>query len=89
MDFRTAVKSVNKDLRIRVLAYLKAPELIAFGGGRGEKLAEASMLYSAFLREIAKGKMSEADLLAMLDAADLKLNQAMEEARLRAEGKIQ
>ena len=47
------------------------------------------MLYSAFLREIAKGKMSEADLLAMLDAADLKLNQAMEEARLRAEGKIQ
>lgn len=89
MDFRTAAQNVNKDLRIRVLAYLKAPELIAFGGGRGEKLADASMLYSAFLREIAKGKMSEADLLAMLDAADLKLNQAMEEARLRAEGKIQ
>ena len=89
MDFRTAARNINKDLRIRVLAYLKAPELIAFGGGRGDRLSEASMLYSAFLREVAKGKMSEADLLAMLDAADLKLNLAMEEARQRAEGKIE
>lgn len=89
MDFRTAAKNVQKDLRIRVLAYLKAPEMIVFGGGRGETLAEASMLYSAFLRELAAGKMSEKDLLSLLDAADLKLNLAMEEARLRAEGKIQ
>ena len=88
LDYRSAVKLAKIDGRIRFIAYMKIPEIIAYGGGRGELMSEASTLYAAFLRELAAGKMQERELTEILDQADLKLNLAMEEARLRAEGKL-
>ena len=78
----------KKDVRLRFLAYAKSPQMVAYGGGRGENLAQAAFAYSVFLRELAAGKKTEEELAALLDDADVKLNVAMEEARQRAEGKI-
>ena len=88
-SFRDAIAMSKRDVRLRFLAYAKSPQVVAYGGGRGEKLAEAALAYSVFLRELAAGKKTEEELAALLDDADVKLNVAMEEARLRAEGKIQ
>lgn len=88
-SLREAIALAKKDVRIRFLAYAKSPQLVAYGGGRGEKLAEAAIAYSIFLRELAAYQKTEAELTALLDEADTRLNVAMEEARLRAEGKIQ
>ncbi|MGN0855620.1 MAG: hypothetical protein ACI4R9_08900 [Kiritimatiellia bacterium] len=88
-SFREAISLAPKDVRIRFLAYAKSPQIVAYGGGRGEKLAAAATAYADFLRELAAYRKTEAELTALLDEADVKLNVAMEEARLRAEGKIQ
>lgn len=85
--FRDAIWMAKKDLRVRFLAYEKSALVVAYGGGRGERLADAAVAYSGFLREIAAGKKSEDELAAMLDDAETKLNVAMEEARKREEGK--
>lgn len=87
-SFRDAITLAKKDARIRFLAYVKAPQVVAFGGGRGEKLSDAALAYSNFLRELAAYVKSEEELRTLLEDADTKLNVAMEEARLRAEGKI-
>lgn len=87
-SFREAITLARQDARIRFLAYAKSPQIVAFGGGRGEKLSLAAIAYSNFLRELAAYQKSEAELTALLDDADGKLNLAMEEARLRAEGKL-
>ena len=81
LSFREAVKCAKTDPRIRLVAYAKSGQLVAFGGGRGETLALASRLYFAFLVELAKGEKSESELLDLLDAADVKLNVALEEAQ--------
>ena len=87
-SFRDAIAMSKKDVRLRFLAYAKSPQVVAYGGGRGENLAQAAFAYSVFLRELAAGKKTEEELAALLDDADVKLNVAMEEARQRAEGKI-
>ena len=81
LSFREAVRYAKADPRIRLVAYAKSGQLVAFGGGRGETLAHASRLYFAFLVELAKGEKSESELLDLLDAADVKLNVALEEAK--------
>ena len=83
LTFREAVKYAPIDPRIRLAAYRKAGEIMAFGGGRGETLAAASTLYSGFLLELARGEMKPKDLLTLLDEADVKLNVAFEEALKR------
>ncbi len=86
-SFRDAIALARKDVRIRFIAYAKSPQVVAYGGGRGELLLEAAMAYSVFLRELAAYTKSEEELCALLEDADTKLNVAMEDARLRAEGK--
>ena len=81
LSFRDAVKYAKADPRIRLVAYAKSGPLVAFGGGRSESLALASRLYFAFLVELAKGEKDESELLDLLDAADVKLNVAWEEAQ--------
>lgn len=81
LSFRDAVKYAKADPRIRLVAYAKSGPLVAFGGGRSESLAAASRLYFVFLVELAKGGKSESELLDLLDAADVKLNVAWEEAQ--------
>ena len=88
-SLREAISLAKQDARIRFLAYAKSPQIVAYGGGRGEKLSDAALAYSEFLRELAAYRKTEAELTALLDDADTKLNVAMEEARLRAEGVIQ
>ncbi|MBQ1345430.1 MAG: hypothetical protein IIY62_03610 [Kiritimatiellae bacterium] len=86
-SFRDAIAMARKDVRIRFLAYAKSPQVVAYGGGRGDLLLEAAMAYSVFLRELAAYTKSEEELRTLLEDADTKLNVAMEDARLRAEGK--
>ena len=81
LSFREAVKCAKTDPSVRLAAYLKSGLVVAFGGGRGETLAEASRLYFDFLQELAKGEKGEAALLDLLEAADMKLNVALEETR--------
>lgn len=88
-SFRDAIALAKKDVRIRFLAYAKSPQVVVYGGGRGEKLLAAAVAYSEFLRELAAYRKTEDELAALLDDADVKLNVAMEEARLRAEGKTE
>ncbi len=86
--FREAIELARDDARVRFIAYAKTPLVVLFGGGRGEALADAAVAYSEFLRALAAYRKTPEELRAMLDAADEKLNVAMEEARHRAEGRI-
>ena len=83
LSFRDAVKFGRKDPFVRLAAYAKSGQMIVFGGGRGETLAEASKLYFEFLQALAKGEEDEKALLNLLDDADTKLNVALEEASRR------
>ena len=84
-SFREAVKLSRQDLRVRLAAYDKAPEVVLFGGGRGEPLALAADAYSKFLFALARGE-EEKKLLDLLDDADVKLNVALEDARKNEAG---
>lgn len=84
--FRQAVDIIKDDPTVRFVAYKKAPLLIAYGGGRSEALATAAKAYSDFLFELSKAKKTQNELLDMLDAADVKLNIALEEARKYEQG---
>ncbi len=86
--FREAIDLAREDARIRFLALAKSPQVVLFGGGRGEALSNAAVRYSEFLRELAAYRKTPEELREMLADADEKLNVAMEEARHRAEGKI-
>lgn len=83
--FREAVKLSRQDIRVRFAAYDKAPEVVLFGGGRGEPLALAADAYSKFLFALARGE-EEKQLLDLLDDADMKLNVALEDARRNEAG---
>ena len=84
LDFRDAIV-LRKDVRVRLAACLKANELIVYGGGRGDGLAAAASAYATFLRELARGKLSDAALAAILDAADAALKSVWDDARKREE----
>ncbi len=88
VSFKEAIDHAPTDARIRVLAHAKASQVVVFGGGRGATLAEAANAYAKFLFELAAYKKTPEELRDLLEDADEKLNVAMEEARLRAEGKL-
>ena len=74
-------------MRTLFLAYAKSPQPGASGGRLASLLLAAALAYSVFLRELAAYTKSEEELRTLLEDADTKLNVAMEDARLRAEGK--
>lgn len=76
LSFREAIEASANDPRVRLAAYLKSNELAVFGGGRGEDLASAAAAYTAFLREIVRGKLSQPELSSMLDSANDLLRRA-------------
>lgn len=80
---KDAILHLKEDPRLRLHAYIKAPQVVAYGGGRGEELAAAAEAYSKLLFEMARGEKPTEDLLAMLEEADIKLDIALEEARKR------
>lgn len=82
-----AIRFAAEDPRLRLVAYLKSPQLVLYGGGRGEELAAAAEAYAQLMLAIARGTESQEDLMKMLEEADVKLNVAMEEARKREEGR--
>ena len=84
--FRQAIEMKDIDPFVRFVALDKASQVIVYGGGRSEYLADAAKAYSDFLLELARAKKSKEVLIAMLDDADLKLNIALEEARKFEEG---
>ena len=81
LSFRDAVRCARLDARVRLAAFAKAGETIAFGGGRGEEMSAAAKGYWLFLLELARCEKSEEELLALLDKADASLNVAFEKAR--------
>ncbi len=87
--FAEAIDLAKIDARIRFLALAKSPQVVLFGGGRGETLSDAAVAYSEFLRALAAYQKTPEELREMLADADEKLNVALEEARHRAEGKIE
>ena len=80
LSFRDAVRFAKIDPRVRLVALFKANEMPVLGGGRGDDMTIAAERYAAFLRELAKGSLSEEDLFRMLDAADAALSAALEKA---------
>lgn len=81
VSFREAVKLAKDDRAIRLAAYAKSGEMIVFGGGRGEKMAEASRMYWKFLLDLSAYTKSEDELGRLLDEADAKLCEALEESQ--------
>ena len=80
-SFAEAVDMAARDPRIRFHALKKSPEIIVYGGGRGESLSKAAEAYSQFLMELAAYKKTPAELKALLADADAKLAKALEESR--------
>ena len=84
---KDAILHLKEDPRLRLHAYLKAPQVVLYGGGRGEELAAAAEAYSKLLFEMARGEKPTEELLEMLEDADIKFDIALEEARKREEAK--
>ena len=82
--FRTAVTLASEDLEVRRAAARKAQEVPLYAIGRGEELQQASLAYRDFLVALADGENPER-LMALLDAADVKLALAEEAVRKREE----
>lgn len=85
--FREAIDMAKSDPRVRIQAFLKVTDVVAFASGRGEALAAAATAYSDFLRALAVNKKGREELVGMLDEADARLDAAFDEARRREEGK--
>lgn len=81
VSFRDAVKLAKDDPSLRSAALAKSAEMIVFGGGRGEKMALASRMYWRFLLELAAFGKSAEELYALLDEADAKLCEVLEDCR--------
>lgn len=86
--FREAIDLVKKDPRIRIQAFLKRSEVVAYACGRGEALASAATAYAAFLAALAENKTDGEKLKDMLEEADIRLNVAFEEARKAGQGTL-
>ena len=85
-SFAEAIDLAATDPRIRFHALKKAPEIVVYGGGRGEALSEAANAYSQFLIELAAYKKTPEELKSILADADAKLAKALEEARNAKKG---
>lgn len=83
-DFREAISLVKRDLRLRFIAYAYADDIVAYGAGRTAELNAAAEAYSAFLIELARGRLDEREMNRLLDEADGRLEAAMREARARS-----
>ncbi len=80
LSFKDAVKFAKIDPRIRLAAYEKANLLPGYGNGRGERMQNASILYTKFLRELVACEKDEDELFRMLERADAELCLALESA---------
>lgn len=76
--FAEAVKYAKIDPYVRLAAYRKAGEIVAFGSGRGERMSAAAEAYSKFLLALAAGEADEGRLTEMLADADAKLKGVLE-----------
>ena len=88
LSFREAIDVAADDPAVRARAAAKAPEMPVFGGGRSPKLLAAAYGYMAFLLKLADEDSEKEELVGLLDAADRRLKDAMDEAREREEGRI-
>ena len=86
--FREAITMARRDPRIRFIAFERMPLIVVYGGGHGEELQEAATAYAEFLRALAVYTKSEKELGEMLDAADAKLQAALEAARKFEKGEM-
>jgi hypothetical protein len=68
--FREAIALSRLDPVVRLVALQKSREVLVFGAGRGDAMTATAKAYSVFLVELARGKLSDADLETMLTAAD-------------------
>ena len=81
LSFREALRFAATDPYVRLAAAAKANDLPVLGGGRSEELTAAALAYREFLLELGRGEKSDAELKALLDEADEKLNMAFEKAQ--------
>lgn len=79
LSFREALDFARIDPRVRVVAYAKAGELPAFGGGRGETLQRTAYAYMDYLLALAEGKRDDEELKDLLEKADSLLNVTYEQ----------
>jgi hypothetical protein len=79
LPFREAALMAAKDPAIRFAAYMKTGEIALYGGGRGLKMDSASLAYQNFLRELARYKLPQEELLKLLDDAESKLKGVIDE----------
>lgn len=78
VSFREAIPLAKIDPRLRLAAYRKIQEVMLFASGRGEKMSAAGVAYAAFLNELYKYEKTEAELTALLDAAEIVLKGVLE-----------
>lgn len=84
--FAEAIDLAAVDPRIRLVAYDKAPLVVAYGGGRSEELSAAAVAYSEFLLDLLRQTKTKDELRTQLDEADTLLNIALEKAREEEQG---
>ena len=85
ISFKEAITLAEKDPGVLLVARRKADEVVVFGGGRGEALSAASAAYREFLLALVR-RENEDRLKELLDAADVKLNVAFEDAKKIGKG---
>ena len=71
--FREAIDLAKRDPDVRLAAFAKIQSLALFGQGRGDAMNEAVRAYMLFLAELARQKLSEGEMVSLLDEADKKL----------------
>ena len=77
-SFDEAIELAARDPIVRYAAIRKIPEVVLYGGGRGEKMTAAVDAYVAFLQALATGRSEPAELRELLSQADEKLKGAVE-----------
>ena len=77
--FREAVSIARDDPAVRFAALAKMRSLVLFGQGHGDVMNAAVDAYAKFLAELARLKLSDEELLKLLDDADAKLKGVLEQ----------
>ena len=77
LTFRDSIDLADEDIKIRYAAWAKSSELLVFGAGRGDKFTEMVKSYSDFLRALSSNSNTKEELVAMLEAADKKLQEVL------------
>lgn len=85
LSFKDAAALCREDPAIRIAARRKADEVVVFGGGRGEAMSAAAAAYREFLLALVRAEEAE-KLEELLDAADVRLNVAFEDAKKLEKG---